>query len=47
MDSSKSVENISEWHLFRLHNTYYVTEIDAGHETPDAARFLGFFHAIF
>ena len=24
-----------------------MTEIDAGHETPDAARLLGFFHAIF
>jgi len=26
---------------------HYVTEIDAGHETPDATRLLGFFHAIF
>jgi len=26
---------------------YYVTEIDAGHEPPDAARLLGVFHAIF
>ena len=24
-----------------------VTEIDAGHETPDATRLLGFFHANF
>ena len=26
---------------------HYVTEIDAGHETPDATRLLGFFRAIF
>ena len=25
----------------------FVTEIDAGHETPEATRLLGFFHAIF
>ena len=24
-----------------------MTEIDAGHETPEAKRLLGFFHAIF
>jgi hypothetical protein len=26
---------------------YYVTEIDAGHKTPDATRLLGFFVPIF
>ena len=26
---------------------HYATEIDAGHETPGAARLLGFFHANF
>jgi hypothetical protein len=25
----------------------FVTEIDAGHETPGATRLLGFFYAIF
>ncbi|MBQ9802368.1 MAG: hypothetical protein IJW51_04790, partial [Clostridia bacterium] len=42
-----SLEELESSTLFSQGAPYYVALIDAGNETPDATRLLGFFHAIF